>query len=658
MKKIKKLLLVIILFLPLIVKAYDYNDIEFKWKNKLDFDIYYNFGSLDSNGNYETIMDNNYLYVILGDEEILWIDKLTGQIDSYDIYSYEIKTKNNTKYIFGRQDQDAHLLKLDEKNLIEKKVILENQNKHTIFVEEDKIIVITYNKNENNKYEYYVNIYDNDLNHIEKHTTTLPQSISSCDDLNHSFSDNYNKYYYLNKEYKIVPYTVEENGDYTVFDGTTIKTVDKDANIKQEYSIPKKYSYQDGKVYKETNEKKYILTKEREKISSTNSYNSYATLYIFDNNSNLLASKNVGSKTNHPSYSSISASMYLNEDKIILYVDGNYYEVNESYNMIQTTSDAAKNSFVLSYEKYDDDYYYDDYETYEKIEDALEEHTENITENDIYYDFDYLKSGDSYYASVTWTYECVTESETRSCYTHNDIITLDSKFNIVNIKNYSEKELITEDRYGYEFEARNSIIKEFNGYIIVSFGGMNRNTLRIYNKDLSLFKNFDDVVEESLHAPRAIVYSKNGFLVINKQYSPPPTNIASDVARKSNDQTDTEMYYFEFPYEVSTKVTGKGTITIEEDKSRAGENIKFVVTPEEGYVLGEIKVTDSEGNVLIFTDYEFTMPTADIVIEATFNPIPMEENPETSDFISMFIVFTILILEILLIRHFNKKIKE
>ena len=45
MKKIKKLLLVIILFLPLIVKAYDYNDIEFKWKNKLDFDIYYNFGS-------------------------------------------------------------------------------------------------------------------------------------------------------------------------------------------------------------------------------------------------------------------------------------------------------------------------------------------------------------------------------------------------------------------------------------------------------------------------------------------------------------------------------------------------------------------------------------------------------------------------------------
>ncbi len=121
MKKIKKLLLVIILFLPLIVKAYDYNDIEFKWKNKLDFDIYYNFGSLDSNGNYETIMDNNYLYVILGYEEILWIDKLTGQIDSYDIYSYEIKTKNNTKYIFGRQDQDAHLLKLDEKNLIEKK---------------------------------------------------------------------------------------------------------------------------------------------------------------------------------------------------------------------------------------------------------------------------------------------------------------------------------------------------------------------------------------------------------------------------------------------------------------------------------------------------------------------------------------------------------
>lgn len=653
MKKNKILLLIIVLFLPSLVKAYDYKDLDFKWKIDVDLNQYVDFQSLGKDGNPESILVNNYLYTIFTEDEIIWIDKLTGQLDEYYIYGYNIEKHNNNLYVFGQQDEEAHLLKLNEKNLIEKKVILENQEKHSLFIKDEKIIAIAYKQIENTNYEYYVNIYDKELNHIDTITTTLPQYVYSNGDLNYSFSCNYNKYYYLNKEYKIVPYIVEENGNYTVFDGSILKIVDKDADVIKEYSITKNYTYQDGKIYKESKGKKYILAKEKES-AGINTYNSYATLYVFDNNLNLLTKKIVGTKNNHSYSYGISSYMYLNGDRIIIKVENNYYEVDNSYNLIQTTSDNAKNTFELSFEDKEDDYYYNDYENYERIDYELKAYgTENITEKDLYYNFDYIKYKNNYYASVTWTYECSKDEINRihTCYTHDDLIVLDSKFNIVNAKEQTAKEMISERDTSYNFEARNNIIREFNGYIIASFGGVNRNSLKVYNDDLSVFKNFDDIVSESMYLPRAIVHSKNGFLLINKKYTPPPKNISSDITRITDKEKNTEIYYFEFPYEISTKVTGNGVVEIETEKSRAGENIKFVVTPEKGYVLEKVKVTDSDGNVLIFTNYEFTMPTADVIIEAYFIPEKID-NPITSD--SIVIISAVLLMLFFNIKYFKK----
>ncbi len=87
---------------------------------------------------------------------------------------------------------------------------------------------------------------------------------------------------------------------------------------------------------------------------------------------------------------------------------------------------------------------------------------------------------------------------------------------------------------------------------------------------------------------------------------------------------NTEAYYL--PLEVKTKVTGKGSIEAISN-TRKDEEITFKVTPEKGYVLSEVKVTDENGNVVIFTDYTFTMPNSNVLIEAIFVP----ENPNTSD---------------------------
>ena len=85
-----------------------------------------------------------------------------------------------------------------------------------------------------------------------------------------------------------------------------------------------------------------------------------------------------------------------------------------------------------------------------------------------------------------------------------------------------------------------------------------------------------------------------------------------------------KVYYI--PLNISTKVEGKGKIEVVES-ARNGEQVTFKITPEEGYVLGVVKVTDADGNVLTFTSNTFTMPSSDVTIEATF----VLENPNTAD---------------------------
>ncbi len=93
-------------------------------------------------------------------------------------------------------------------------------------------------------------------------------------------------------------------------------------------------------------------------------------------------------------------------------------------------------------------------------------------------------------------------------------------------------------------------------------------------------------------------------------------------------------------YNIETKVTdGKGTVKVIE-VANSGDEITFEVTPEKGYVLDVVKVTDSDGNVLTFTDYTFTMPSADVLIEASFKKAPV--SPNTVDSILVIGVLAII----------------
>lgn len=92
-----------------------------------------------------------------------------------------------------------------------------------------------------------------------------------------------------------------------------------------------------------------------------------------------------------------------------------------------------------------------------------------------------------------------------------------------------------------------------------------------------------------------------------------------------------EVWYI--PLVVETKTDGNGTVTAVES-SRYGEDVTFTVTPNEGFVLGEVRVTDENGNVVTFNDYTFTMPNANVLIDVTFLP----DNSDTSDFTIVILV--------------------
>lgn len=98
-----------------------------------------------------------------------------------------------------------------------------------------------------------------------------------------------------------------------------------------------------------------------------------------------------------------------------------------------------------------------------------------------------------------------------------------------------------------------------------------------------------------------------------------------------------QVLYFDMIHEIITKTDGNGTITATKVTAYWGEGIEFTIEPKEGYVLSEVRVTDANGNVITFTDYKFTMPNADVTIEATFSV----KNPETYAFIgiSLFVLF-------------------
>ena len=143
--------------------------------------------------------------------------------------------------------------------------------------------------------------------------------------------------------------------------------------------------------------------------------------------------------------------------------------------------------------------------------------------------------------------------------------------------------------------------------------------------------------------------TSRGIMVTN--YSEEYNNGNDGISYEDNVTISTEVY--QLLYDINTTVNGKGKVEVVNNEL-PGTDVTFKVTPQEGYVLSEVRVTDANGKVVTFTDYTFTMPSADVTIEVIF--VEEVKNPITSS--SFIIIVAIgLAVSISMLAYNQKKYK-
>lgn len=178
----------------------------------------------------------------------------------------------------------------------------------------------------------------------------------------------------------------------------------------------------------------------------------------------------------------------------------------------------------------------------------------------------------------------------------------------------------------------------------------NFNQEKIYSEDLQkLISKGADYYYGEGRLITSFKLSNNGLILLSN-YLSEPKDYVPDISEELTGREPAILKYY-FTYNIDTKVDGKGNIKVI-NTSKSGDSVTFEVTPEEGYVLGVVKVTDKNGNVLTFTSNTFTMPNSDVTIEVTFLP----ENPNTTDTISyLILLFTLIIIFTIYIRTEQKR---
>ena len=230
--------------------------------------------------------------------------------------------------------------------------------------------------------------------------------------------------------------------------------------------------------------------------------------------------------------------------------------------------------------------------------------------------------------------------------------------------NFNEKWRITTPAYSKTYQEcsapdERTALTALDGNILYLSNETTTQTFKIYgsNKeelaslpaselpDVSYYPYFADFTEKGLF----VIYHLKigGCSEANKMEHIDPINPFNKPNTKYNVQflvspSPYLAYYLEYSYNIYTKKTGEGTISVNKETANSNDEVEFTITPAEGYVLGEVKVTDSRGNTVVFTQNKFTMPSADVTIEVVFLAI----NPGTGAFITKTFAIVLTLLTI------------
>ena len=71
-------------------------------------------------------------------------------------------------------------------------------------------------------------------------------------------------------------------------------------------------------------------------------------------------------------------------------------------------------------------------------------------------------------------------------------------------------------------------------------------------------------------------------------------------------------------YTITVTSAWGGTVSVDKNTAAAGETVTISVTPDTGYVLAVLTVTDENGNEIECTENTFKMPDSNVTVKASF----------------------------------------
>ena len=92
------------------------------------------------------------------------------------------------------------------------------------------------------------------------------------------------------------------------------------------------------------------------------------------------------------------------------------------------------------------------------------------------------------------------------------------------------------------------------------------------------------------------------------------------------------FYLVNTEYAIMIPAAEHGAVTSDVAEAVAGATVTLTVTPDAGYKLNTLVVTDAEDNVLTVTDNQFTMPASNVTVTATFIATSVEDYLVPVDF--------------------------
>ena len=107
-------------------------------------------------------------------------------------------------------------------------------------------------------------------------------------------------------------------------------------------------------------------------------------------------------------------------------------------------------------------------------------------------------------------------------------------------------------------------------------------------------------------------------------------------------------------YMINKETEGEGTIEVNLDNAKAGDEITIAAKAGDGYRIDKIIVTDKDGNVIKVSGNKFVMPNSNVTVKVIFTNSPLV-NPKTGMMSITFAVIAISVFAFFQYKYFKTK---